>query len=309
VLVDDEGRVIEGAGHYEHPVYVRSTIKALQALPLFESGGAEVFGFGAEEMALTMSSHNAEACHTERIGAMLERLDLGVEHLRCGAQLPGDSELRARMRASGEAPTALHNNCSGKHAGFLALARHLAIEPSTYLEPRSEVQRRVRRAVAEMCGLEPDRMPEAVDGCSAPTFRMPLAALASGFARFANPERLDPDRAAWCRNMQQAAAARPELVAGNHRRIDTDILRATKGRLFPKVGAEAVYVIGEVGAGRALAVKLDDGQLRGLHRLVLGLLERLGFADSDELDALNGWRDPIVRNYAGLEVGREEALV
>ena len=309
VLVDPDGAVIDGAGSYRSPVFARSSVKALQALPLFESGAADHFGFGPTETALAISSHNAEPCHTELARQMLERLDLSSEHLRCGVQVPGDRETRQRMLRAGEQPSSLHNNCSGKHAGFLTLSRHYGEEPASYLDLDSRVQSEVRRAVTEMCGLDADELTTAIDGCSAPTFRMPLDNLAQGFARFANPGGLASDRANWCRVMQESVAAHPELVAGSSNRIDTDILRATGGRLFPKVGAEAVHVIGEVGGGRALAVKMDDGALRGMHRLVIGLLEKLGMADEQALEQLESWRNPVVKNFAGLEVGREEVLL
>ncbi len=309
VLVDPDGGVIEGAGAVHSPVFARSTVKALQALPLFETGAADQFSFGPKETALAISSHNAEPCHTETVRAMLERLDLDEQNLRCGSQVPGDRETRARMLAANEKPTSVHNNCSGKHTGFLTLSRFLKEEPASYLDVDSQVQSRVRQAVAEMCDLNPDDPTRAIDGCSAPTFRMPLVNLAQGFARFSNPDKLDRDRANWCRIMHDAVAARPELVAGNFKRIDTDIVRATRGRLFPKVGAEAVYVIGEVDGGRALAVKIDDGGLRGMHRLVIGLLEKFGMLDTSELEELSAWTDSVVRNFAGLEVGREEVLI
>jgi L-asparaginase II len=309
VLVDTDGAVVDGAGAYGHPVYARSTIKSVQALPLLETGAAERFGFGEREVALAMSSHNAEACHTDTVSGMLARAGVAEDALRCGAQAPGDPAARAALRTNGGRPRAIHNNCSGKHAGFLALARHLDEDPARYLDPTSAVQTHVRRALGEMCGVEPASIPIGVDGCSAPTFRVPLASLARAFARFASPDALAPERAAHCRRMLDAAAAHPELIAGNHKRIDTDILRATHGRLFAKVGAEAVYLLSERDSGRALAIKVDDGQWRGMHRLVLGLIERLHMAGDDELEALGTWRDPVVRNHAGLEVGREEVMV
>jgi L-asparaginase II len=206
----------------------------------------------------------------------------------------------------------VHNNCSGKHAGFLTLARHLGEDPARYLDPAGEVQSRVRAAVGEMCGVDPASIPLGVDGCSAPTFRLPLTRLARAWALLASPDPLAaarPERAAACRRMLDAARARPDLIAGNHKRIDTDLLRATGGRLVAKVGAEAVYLLAERDSGRAVAVKIDDGHGRGMHRVVLGLVEKLGMAGASELEALDAWRDPVLRNRAGLAVGREEVLL
>ena len=201
----------------------------------------------------------------------------------------------------------MHNNCSGKHAGFLALCTHLGQDTATYLDPAGESQSLVRGALGEVTDSDQELLP-AVDGCSAPTYRLPLSALALGFSRVTNPHGLRPERAAACRRITSAVAAHPVLVAGSHGRLCTDLARVTKGRLFPKIGAEAVYAVGEVGGDRALAVKIDDGQLRGMHALVLALLERFGFLRPDELESLASWRDPVLRNWAGLEVGRIETV-
>jgi L-asparaginase II len=306
VLVDPDGAVLAGSGAYAEPMYARSSVKAFQALPLLASGAAERFEFTSEELALALASHNAEAVHTLTVQATLKRLGLGVEHLQCGPQVPGDPRVRFELRAAGVEPSALHNNCSGKHAGFLALALHLGVPVERYLDPGTESQVAVRHALAELAGLAPDDLSLAVDGCSAPTWRLPLVNLARAFARLANPDGLGAERAAQCRRLTDVAAAHPNLIAGDHRRLCTDLARATGGRLFPKVGAEAVYAVGEVGGGRGLAVKLDDGGPRGLHALVMALLRRFDMLRPDELDALSSWAEPRLRNHAGLEVGRLE---
>ncbi len=313
VLVDAAGTVLDGAGDLATPVFVRSAVKSLQALPLLESGAAERFAFDDADLALALASHSGEPCHTERVAAILERvaailerLGLGVDNLRCGAHPPFDAETRRELEARGEEPTALHNNCSGKHAGFLALALHLGVPAERYLDPESAGQSLVREALGAMCDLDPGGLETAIDGCSAPTFRVPLPNLATGLARLATPDRLDAERAACCRRLTEAARAHPHLIAGSHGRLCTALSRATGGRLFPKIGAEGVYVIGACGADRGLAVKMEDGGKRGLHALVMALVERLGWADEDALEQLHEWRDPTLTNHRGLEVGRLE---
>ena len=308
-LVDASGHLKAGAGDLETPVFTRSSIKALQALPLLESGAARRYDFDAADLALAVSSHNGEPCHTERAAAILTRLGLGPGDLRCGPQMPGDPPTRRELTLRGEDPGALHNNCSGKHAGFLALTRQLGGDSARYLEPDSPGQRAVRTALAEMTGLDADGLVPAVDGCSAPTYRLPLQALAHAFARFANPSDLPSERAQACTALADAVARHPVLIAGSYRRLCTDLAAATGGRLFPKIGAEGVYVVGVRGAGLGLAVKMDDGDRRGLHAVVLALVERLGLASPDELETLATWRDPLRRNRAGLEVGRLEVRV
>ncbi|MBK7876771.1 MAG: asparaginase [Planctomycetes bacterium] len=240
---------------------------------------------------------------------MLARLGLEVRHLQCGPQPPGDPEARAQLKERGERFTSLHNNCSGKHAGFLALARHLGAPVESYLDSESAGQRLVRRALVEVSGVRDDDVTIAIDGCSAPTFRLPLAGLATAYARIANPAGLATPRRAACERMLGAVERFPELIAGRHERLCTDLARISRGRLFPKIGAEAVYAIGVRGTGRGLALKIDDGGARALNAVVVGLLRRFGFATADELAALEEWEERRLKNWAGLEVGRLEVLV
>jgi L-asparaginase II len=308
-LVDASGEVLAGAGAFEHAYFARSAIKSLQALALLESGAAERFGFSDAELALAIASHAGESCHTEVVHGTLERLGLGLQHLRCGAHAPFDARTRAELAARQEAPTALHNNCSGKHVGFLALARQLGVPPERYLEPDSAGQALVRRLVSELTGTPERALVPGIDGCSAPTYRLSLRALATAFARLANPEGLAPVRRAQAARLTRVAGAHPALIAGSAKVLDTELLRASGGRLFGKIGAEAVHAIGVLGGGQALALKVDDGGARALPVLVLGLLEGLGLARPAELAALGAFRETTLRNIAGLEVGRIEAVL
>jgi L-asparaginase II len=235
-------------------------------------------------------------------------MGLSVADLQCGAQAPGDPETAWRMRETGEEPSALHNNCSGKHAGFLALARHLDVPIADYIESRSASQRLVEKAVVDMCGMRHEDLYVAIDGCSAPTFRMPLSALATAFARVTNPEGLPPLRRAACQRMTSAVAQFPHLIAGHHQRICTDIARVTRGRIFPKIGGEAVYALGVRGMDRALAIKIDDGNYRGFHALIVDLLRRFEFATREECAALEAWEEKRLKNWAGVEVGRTQVI-
>jgi L-asparaginase II len=309
VLTDAAGGVLDGAGAYDEPFFARSSVKAFQAVPLLESGAAERFAFSDEELALALASHGGERRHTERVARTLARLGLGVGHLRCGAHAPTDAGARAELEARGEAPSALHNNCSGKHAAFLALALHLGASSEEYLAPESDGQRLVRRSLSDFTDLGAEELGSALDGCSAPTFRLPLRRLAMAFARMTSPEGLAPARRAICRRITAAAGAHPELVAADQKRLCTELLRATGGRIFPKVGAEGVYALGVLGGQRGLALKIDDGQGRGLHLVVLALLEQLGLVDARELERLAAWRETVIRNHAGLEVGRVEPVL
>ena len=308
-LVDTEGRVLAGAGDVEHPYFARSSVKALQAFPLFESGAAERYQFEEPEIALAIASHGGEPCHTAVARGALERLGLGPESLRCGAHPPFEVRARAELQARRESPSPLHNNCSGKHVAFLALAQHLGDPIEDYLEPSSRAQTLVRASIADLAGVRAHDLVPGLDGCSAPTYRLPLRALAGAFARLANPDELAPGRRTIATRLTRAAAGHPILIGGSRQFLDTDLLQASTGRLFPKVGAEAVHAIGVVGTGCGLALKIDDGGARALHALVIGLLEALGLARADELARLAPWREAKLENFAGLEVGSTEVVV
>jgi L-asparaginase II len=308
VLVDASGAVVDGQGDWNHPVFPRSATKSMQALPLIESGAAERFGFRDDEVALALASHHAEEIHVRRVREMLSRMGLSPEHLKCGAQTPIDRDARRELLVADRAPTAVHNNCSGKHCGFLALALHLGVDPARYLEPSSASQRLVRDAVADLTDAREGELSVAIDGCSAPTFHLPLVRLATGIARVANPDALPAVRRAACERVTSAAARFPELVGASRQSLCSDLLRVSGGRLFPKIGTEAVYVVGVRGGDRGLAVKIDDGAYRAMNALVIELLGRFGFLGRDEAAKLGEWAAGPVENLAGTEVGRLEIL-
>ncbi len=311
VRVDRSGKVLESRGAFASPVFARSALKPLQALALVESGAAAASGLLDDELAVVVASHNGEPQHVERVQRLLARVHLSESALQCGAQPPGDRRSRTEMLRQAKEPSAVHNNCSGKHAGFLALAIHLGCEQARYLDPESKAQLLVRQAVGEMCDCRGDQLTQAIDGCSAPSFRLPLVSLAAGFARLADPRGLGEAREAACLRIVSAVRQWPELIAGRHQRICTDLVKATKGRLMPKFGAEAVYAIGVTTGthrGEALAVKVDDGDTRGLHALIVALCERFGWLEAGELDALSAWREGPLRNWADIVVGRIEVL-
>ncbi len=301
VVTDTNGSVLGSVGDPYQPTYPRSATKPFQALPLLLSGAADAFGFDDADLALAMASHSGESMHVERVLATLERLDLSEEALQCGPQRPIASwSSEAKRRAS--------MNCSGKHVGFLAVARHLDVDPRTYLDPEGAVQQAVYAATKRITGADDNELSLATDGCSAPTFRMPLARLAQGIARVATPDELDDDLAAGCRRMTTAAAAHPELVGGSKHRSDTDLIRVTRGRLFAKVGAEGVLVVGEVGGNAAVAMKIDDGGERAIAPLMLDVLVAAGRLSVDERAELVEWNNRDVTNWDGLVVGRVEVV-
>ncbi len=273
------GAIVLALGDVDHPVYPRSSLKPLQALPLLESGAATFFGLSDEEVALACASHSGEAMHTERVGTWLSRLGLSVADLACGPHPVRDEPTRTKMLCAHEDPSALHNNCSGKHTGFLTLAKHLRAPTAGYVHVEHPVQRAVHAAIAELGGLQ-GALPWGVDGCAAPNFALPLAAFARALACFAAPDRQSPARAAAMRRILRAMTSYPELVSGTGRACAI-LMRAASGRAAVKTGAEGVFAAIIPEKQLAIALKIDDGATRAAETAMAHLLERLGLLGAD----------------------------
>lgn len=298
-LTDSTGSLIESVGDPTQRIFPRSATKSLQALPLIETGAADHFAFTSKNLALALSSHSGEAAHVETAADGLAKIGLDESALRCGPQRPMTAGLDVE-------PARISNNCSGKHTGFLAVSQMIGADPADYLLHEGAVQQLVIAAVADLTGVSAADLGVAIDGCSAPTFRMPISALATGLARLANPDSLGRERAAACRQITDAAAAHPALVAGTHERFCTDLISATNGRVFGKIGAEGVYALGVIGEDVGFACKVDDGAYRGFYALIIDVLKRHDLITDDEASALDFWGSPIRRNWDGLDVGRFE---
>ena len=267
------GALALGLGDVERPVYPRSAIKALQALPLVETGAADRFGFGAAEIALACGSHAGTERQAALAASMLQRAGLTADALHCGAHAPLGASAANALITRGEAPTQLHNNCSGKHAGMLATAVHLDEPVAGYWEPGHNVQQRIQRALAEMSGVALGADVQGIDGCSVPNWAMPLSVLARTFARLATGQGLALERRQALRRILEACWENPELVAGRGR-ADTVVMRALPGQVFMKTGAEGVYCGAFPVLGLGFALKIDDGGKRASAGAAMALVER-----------------------------------
>lgn len=301
-VVDAEGATLLAAGSIDRPVFPRSAVKAIQALPLVESGAADAFGYGERELALACASHPGEPAHAACAAAMLAAAGLSPEALECGAHWPSGQAAARGLAAAGEEPSALHNNCSGKHAGFLAVCRHLGLAPQGYTAPDHALQRLVRAALEAVTGAPHAVSACGIDGCSIPTYAVPLRQLAHGFARMASGTGLKPERAAAARRLFAACAAQPFFVAGSER-FDTTVLGLGGGRLFVKTGAEGVYCGALPERGLGIAVKCDDGATRAAEVTMAALLARLLGADDPLGARLAGLARPTLTNWRGRTVG------
>ena len=298
VVASAAGDILASAGTFDAPVLPRSAIKVFQALPLVESGAADAYGFTPAELALACSSHSGEPDHVAAARSMLKKAGLSVKHLECGPHWPAWQPAARRLKRE---PTALHNNCSGKHAGMLALARYMGAETHGYIDPNHPVQREIAAVVAALCGYDLGAATCAVDGCSVPTWAVPLRNLATGFARLATPGALTSERAEAAARLFAAVASEPFMVAGTNR-FCTELMRAVP-RAFVKTGAEGVFCGCVPDAGLGIALKCDDGASRASEAIMAALLARLDAFSEEERQALDGFSAVPVRNHRGIHTG------
>ena len=312
-VVDADGALHSAWGDIDRPIFPRSAVKVLQALPLVESGAAERYGLIDEELALACASHGGEARHTAMAASMLAKAGLDVAALECGAHWPYfDGAIKA-MAAAGSHPSALNNNCSGKHAGFVCLGCLMAGENDRraflqgYVKPDHPVMREVTAALQSSTGYDLARAAVGTDGCSIPTYAIPLRHLAHGFARVATGIGLKPGHAAAALRLRQAVARAPFMVGGTGR-FDTRVMEHFGERVFCKVGAEGVYCAALPSLGLGVAVKMDDGNTaRACEVVMAALLSRLLPLAESEAGFVHSLADVALVNWNGIEVGRLRA--
>lgn len=290
-IAGPDGRLSFAAGEVHRPVFPRSAIKAIQCLPLIETGAADRFGYGAAEVALACASHSGTERHVRVAAEMLAKAGLNENALACGAHEPLSAAAARSLICDRMAPTPLHNNCSGKHAGMLATAVHLGEPVESYWQPDHPVQTRIAADLTDLTGavIGTDRL--GIDGCSAPNWAIPLAKLAGGFARLATGEGLEVQRREAARRVLASCWAEPEMVAGPER-LDTKLMARFPGALFLKTGAEGVYCGAVPTRGLGFALKIDDGAKRASELVVAALVKHL-VAGADDLrteETLPNWR-------------------
>jgi len=302
IVVDAAGKVVFEAGAVDLAIFSRSAVKALLALPMVETGAAARLGLTDAEIALACSSHSGEEDHVATATSMLAKAGRDVATLECGTHWPSYDAAARALAAAGKLPSALHNNCSGKHSGFICLACDRGDDPTGYVKPDHPTMKMVTAALADMTSTVLDARNIAVDGCSIPTFAIPLRALALAFARFGSGQGMSPDRAAAARRIRTAVAAQPRMVAGTNR-FDTSVIAALGERAFVKGGAEGVHcgTIPELGLG--FAVKCDDGAGRAADVVTAALIARLLPNNGAPDPVVAGLAQRTLTNWNGIDVG------
>lgn len=308
-VVDAGGRCVLALGDIERPVFPRSAVKLLQALPLVASGAADALALSDEELALACASHNGEPAHVATAAAMLAKAGVDAGALECGTHWPYREVFQREMAGRGELPGPLHNNCSGKHAGFLCLAcaradgRATAAFARGYVQPAHPVMREVTQALQAATGWDLQHAPQGVDGCSIPTFAIPLRHLALAFARVGTGNGLHADHARAAQRLRQAVARAPFMVGGSDR-FDTLVMQRLGERVCCKVGAEGMYCAALPERGLGVALKIDDGNnARAAEVAMAALIQACIPLDDDAARLMRALSDVALKNWNGIEVG------
>ncbi|MBA84707.1 asparaginase [Thalassobius sp. S69A] len=298
VIVDDSGQIVQAWGDPTAVVLPRSSSKMVQGLPLIESGAADAFGLTQEHLALACASHNGAPIHTGRVQAWLAQLGLSDDDFRCGPQDPGDQDTHQALIRAGQTPCQYHNNCSGKHAGFLTLNQHIG-GGAEYVEPDHPIQKSIKDAFQDVTGEDSPGF--GIDGCSAPNFATTLMGMGRAMAVFAKAQEGQGTRASAAARLRDAMIAYPELVAGEGRAC-TELMRAAGGRVALKTGAEAFFagIVPEKGWG--IALKIMDGSTRGAECAIASILVKYGLLEADHPATLKR-RNAVLRNWRGIETG------
>lgn len=296
VICDASGEIVNAWGDPDAVIFPRSSCKMIQALPLLESGaGAHLT---QEQLALSCASHNGAAIHTARVAAWLRDLDLTDDDLRCGPQVPGDTGARDALIRAHETPCQIHNNCSGKHAGFLTLNKHLRGGPD-YEKPDHPVQLAGKAAFEET--TQETSPGYGIDGCSAPNHASTLHGLARSMAFFASAHDRSDLRSTAAVKLREAMMAFPELVAGETRAC-TELMRAMGGKVAIKTGAEGVFVAILPEKRLGIALKVRDGATRASECAIAAILVKLGALDPNHPAAIKRMT-PIQKNWRGTQTG------
>lgn len=302
-VVDAEGATVLSIGDVDRRVFPRSAVKALQAMPLVESGIADKYGLTDEEIALACASHSGEPEHVAAAQSMLAKAGQDGGCLECGVHWPMGEAANRALAAKGRSPSALHNNCSGKHAGFICLACGNGQNPKGYVLADHAVQRSVRETLEEITGACHSIDKSGIDGCSIPTYAIKLPSLAFGFARFGTGIGLPGEGKAAAARIRRAVARHPFMVAGTGR-FDTRLMECLGERAFVKVGAEGVYCASFPELGYGIALKADDGNSRAAEAMMAGLVLRFLPLSHEERRTIEALAQPVLKNWNGIELGQ-----
>jgi L-asparaginase II len=312
--VDGSGEIVASLGSPDTVTFLRSSGKPFQALPVVTSGAADRFGFTEREVAIACGSHSGEAVHVETVRSMLEKIGLDESYLKCGVHEPFSVDVARQLIRDQKAPGVLQNNCSGKHAAMLALAKHIGAAVETYDEPSNPVQQMIAKTVSDFSEVPVENIAIGTDGCGVPVFGISVHAMALMYARLVSPPKnIDQQTRDSCGRVVKAMTDFPEMIGGTKNRLDTELIRAGHGRLISKIGAEGVYTVGVLPSkewpdGLGLALKVEDGDdHRARPPAVIDALRQLGVLVATDLEPLSDYSPTVITNRRGNRVGEARA--
>ena len=305
-IVNIKGEVELALGDINQPVYPRSAVKIIQALPMVLSGGIEEFNLTAEELSVTCASHGGEERHASVVAGMLKKAGLSIDDLECGAHRPTTTQANEDLIRAGKPFTALHNNCSGKHTAMLMLAKLQGFETKGYTNPTHPVQQMIMGTFESLMEYSLDDAPYDRDGCSAPTWAIPLVNTAYAFAKISDPDNAFPtETAVAVKALRDSVIEEPFMVGGTNR-CCTRIMEVLKNKAFVKYGAEAVYTASLPEYGLGIAIKIDDGSVRAVEVALLRILEEIGVLTEEDKEALSEFYNKPITNWNAFTVGNIE---
>jgi L-asparaginase II len=310
-VVDATGEIIASLGDIRTRTWFRSAAKPFQTIAIIASGASTHNNFSPREIAVIAGSHSGESIHLETVNSILNKIAVSESALKCGTHMPFDDASAKQLRAENRQPGVLHNNCSGKHAGMLAFAKHTGEPLETYIDPNHPIQRQIRSTLARFANVSEDEIAVAVDGCSAPVFGLSVEEMARSYARLVGARQagIEPELLAAASVVVEAMTEHPEMVGGTRNRLDTDLMQVAKGEILSKVGAEGVQLLGlrpneRYPQGLGVAIKIEDGDIRRARDpVVIETLRQLGVLNEEQLAQLARYARATVFNHRKIEVG------
>lgn len=301
-IVDKDDKIVFSVGDPQQVCYPRSALKFLQQIPLLTSGAVEEFGFTEKEIALFCGSHNGEKEHVETVRGILEKIGLDESHLQCGPQMPTLKEDQYHLIKSDLPALRIHNNCSGKHAGFLAYCIYRGWPTENYIDPEHPLHKEILDVIAEFHRYPKEKIQLGVDGCSAPIFAFPVYNQAVAYKNLVHPVQFQENVQKACKLMVDAIASYPNMIAG-HKRYCSDLMRVSEGKLIGKTGADGVYSIGVREMNLGICIKVDDGKMGPQYNVAQSVIEQLGILSEAANAELRHYVRHENKNFGGMVTG------
>jgi L-asparaginase II len=301
-VVDSKGKLIYSFGDPYFVTYLRSSAKPFQVIPLIASGAAKKFGFSQKEIAIISGSHNGQKIHTDTVKSILKKISLSEKNLQCGVHIPHYYTANNIIPPPGKKFTQLNHNCSGKHAGMLALCVYFGWDIKNYRDPNHPAQKMILKAISEICHYPEKKIGIGIDGCGVPVHSMPLYYMALGFSNLVNYSSEEPKTTRAYELTVDSMKKYPEMVSGEGR-SDLALAEASDGNIIAKAGGEALSCSGILSKGWGMAVKIADGGQRAIGPAVIETLRQMGLLSRKQIGRMNKFSHPIIKNFRGDEVG------